>query len=725
MTERHRANAPKALRTSDVARPRMLALSAVGAAAGVTVAVLADGTPLASERLIARPHAKVACASCHQQPAASPRPVSTSGPALPPLHAEAACKTCHGATHGSSRPAHRALAARGELSCATCHAQHAGGQGVTFEADGIVRWGAGSEAVMAPPRQSGLERGAVPAGTTVPLVSLAVCAKCHDASRAVDPISACVPPRARTIAADADAGAAALREVASQCFDEHARLGDLRASSGSACSAQHSPNRFVAWEAAREIAATTPWVTLEKEDGAPWTPAASALAGALVLGAAATVAERRKRRADGMSTTRAPAAPAERKRLPMIDPSTCLGCYACVDACPFDVLAIDKYVAVVARPEECCGVVLCEQICPNGSLRVEDGEPILDRPATDDDLESRDVPGLFLAGDLTGLPLIKNAINQGARVIDRIAATLPRRRAARAEVDVLVIGAGPAGLSAALRAKERELSCVVLEQATIAASIKSFPRDKIVHDPPLDLPVEGELWLKEATKEELLAQWTRIVRARALEVREGHRVVDLAQRDGVFIVTSEHAGDGARIEHRAARVVLAIGRRGTPRRIDLEIESGAEDRIAYALADARSFAGKRVLVVGLGDSAMEAAIALARQPGTSVAISYRGRRFARGKARNIAELEKLVADRKLKIHFETVPVAFTKTGVTLAGTGLHGGRRSVAVDAMLVLIGGAPAWGLLTRAGIQRPAQRKVPGGSRVEESDNEEPSRA
>ena len=192
----------------------------------------------------------------------------------------------------------------------------------------------------------------------------------------------------------------------------------------------------------------------------------------------------------------------------------------------------------------------------------------------------------------------------------------------------------------------------------------------------------------------------------------------------MFVVTSERVEDGRRIEHRASRVVLAIGRRGTPRQLDLEIERGAEEHIAYALADARSFEGKRVLVVGLGDAAMEAAIALARQPGTSVTVSYRGSRFGRGKARNVAELERLVAARKVKLLFETVPVAVTKAGVTLAGTGKHGGRRSVLADAMLVLIGGVPAWDLLTRAGIHRPVQRKAVAATDVGEARGEEPSR-
>lgn len=717
----HRAKAQKAIRTSDVTRPRTLVLATLGAAAGVGVVLAASGTPMASERPIVRVHAKVACTSCHVEPA----PVSTqaldpsSAPEAPAPYLAASCKQCHGTSHGSTRGAHRKLAASGELTCATCHTQHAGAQGVTFQADGtMVRWGSGGEVALAtPPRQSGVAQGAIPAKTTVPLVPIAVCAKCHDPTRAADPISACVPANARSIGGDLDAGAGAnaFKKITSQCFDEHAKLGELRAAGAASnvdggapvCVKQHDANRFVAWEAAREVASTTAWVATPKHEGVPWMPAAGALVGALVLGAASTAADKRKRRTTNESAKKAaPAVPAARKRLPMIDESTCLGCYACVDACPFDVLTIDKYVAVVARPEECCGVLLCEQVCPNGSLRVRDGEPILDRPATTDDLESRDVPGLFLAGDLTGLPLIKNAINQGARVIDRVAQTLPRRGVE--PIDVLVIGAGPAGLSAALRAKERGISCVVVEQATVAASIKSFPRDKIVHDPPLDLPIEGELWLQQATKEELLAQWTRIVRARQLDVREGHRVVDIGKHGDAFRVIAE-TSDTQRVELRASRVVLAIGRRGTPRRLELEMERGTDERVSYALADARSFEGKRVVVVGLGDSAMEAAIALARQPNTTVTISYRGARFARGKAKNVAQLEALIAQKKLKVLFETIPVAVTKTGVTLESTGPHKNRRSVAADAMLVLIGGVPAWDLLTRAGIVRPDRAASP----------------
>jgi thioredoxin reductase len=244
--------------------------------------------------------------------------------------------------------------------------------------------------------------------------------------------------------------------------------------------------------------------------------------------------------------------------------------------------------------------------------------------------------------------------------------------------------------------------------------VKSFPRDKIVYDPPLDLPVEGELWLKEATKEELVAQWTRIVRARALDVRERRRVTAI-ERDGAagesgraFIVTTT-SDDGTIESLRASRVVLAIGRRGTPRELALAIEPGAEERVSYALADARSFAGKRVVIAGLGDTAMEAAIAIARQPETSVTISYRGETFTRGKARNIDEVKELVAKGRLRILFETVPVAVTRTTVTVAGVTAGKGRRTLQADGLVVLVGGVPSWDLLVRAGIKHPGDAAAP----------------
>lgn len=648
----------RAVASSDVTRAGVLGVVALGAAGAALATVATSGLPAGHDRAVAPPHtsAGVTCAKCHEP-----------GQANPAFAGSSACTSCHaGSSHASVRSAHRSLVARGELRCATCHPAHDSFQGVTFEADGgAARWGAGAPAVET------TTNTAFTRPVTVPLVALATCAKCHDARDARDPIAACVSADVR------GTPDIALATHASLCFDEHRAAARVDA-------------REVAWEAARTVAIRTRWVSPASNASGPWLPVAGAFGGAAAFGALVALRERR-RREDKPAAPKLDA-PAARRKLPVIDASRCLGCYACVDACPFDVLTIERYVAVVARPDECCGVVLCERVCPNGSLSIDDGGATKDVPHVDEHLESPHVPGLFLAGDLTGLPLIKNAIHQGVRAVDRIAATMPKKRSE--PIDVLVIGAGPAGLSAALRAREKGLSCVVLEQASVAASIKSFPRDKIVHDPPLDLPVVGELWLREATKEELVAQWTRIVRTRAIDVREGHRVTRITRRKSGFDVhASLDDGEAAFV---ASRVVIAIGRRGTPKTLPLAIEPGAESKISHALADARSFAGKRVLVVGLGDSAMEAALALARQPGTSVTVSYRGRDFTRGKARNVSEMKQLLAKGALKVLFGTVPVAVNEASVKLS-TG-----QTLPNDAVLVLVGGQPSWDLLEVAGVRR-----------------------
>jgi thioredoxin reductase/NAD-dependent dihydropyrimidine dehydrogenase PreA subunit len=387
-------------------------------------------------------------------------------------------------------------------------------------------------------------------------------------------------------------------------------------------------------------------------------------------------------------------------RLPQVDANRCLGCHACVDACPFEVLAVQRHVAMVARPAECCGVGACETACPNGSLRLAaEGDPVGDLPRVDGRLESADVPGLYLAGDLTGVPLIRNAIGQGAKVADAVAQSLPRT--GRAEhtpraVDLVVAGAGPAGLSAALRAKELGLTCVVLEQSTLAATLRAFPRGKIVHDAPIRLPLEGALWFREGTKEEILAHWTRIVRAHRLDVREGHRVTGVTGVAGAFAVTAS-TGEGNRVV-RAARVLLAIGRRGTPRRLEAHVAPAAASRVLYALSDARALAGRRVLVVGLGDSALEATIALARQPGTTLTLCHRGAGFGRGRPRNIDAVRRLIESGRARLLLRSTVERVDEHAVWVQ---TPSGREVVQADVVLALLGGEPSRSLLEAVGVR------------------------
>lgn len=633
--------------SSDVKRARDMLVAGIACAAGVLVFALATHATRgeSSPGALSRPHVKagLACESCH-----APKNGSDD--------ARASCTGCHDATaHASTRSGHARMRARGAMRCTDCHKAHGEGQTVAFEPSGAwIRSGGGAEIT------GQLAHGAPSA--TVPLVPLSACARCHDVSSRTDPIASCVGPGPDV----------AHRAVT--CMDEHKRAGD--------------GSRFAAWSAAGEVARTTPWIERTREARAPW--------GFLAAGLAASggaLAFRNRRRAPKRAGDAKPIAPATKKRLPMIDTSTCLGCHACVDACPFNVLEVEKFVAIVARPDDCCGVVSCQEVCPNGSLRIAEADA--ETPSlVDERLQSVDVPGLWLAGDLTGMPLIKNALRQGAAAIDALASELPKKRKDDA-LDVVIVGAGPAGLAASLRAKERGLRYATLDQATIASSIRAFPRHKLVYDQPLQIPVEGELWMKECTKEELLMQWMRVVRKHQLDIREQHRVTGIAREDELFTVRAQSSSE---VALRARHVIVAVGRRGSPRKLGVEIAKGAESRVFYHLADARTFEGQRVLVVGLGDAAMEAVVALASQPGTHVTVVHRGEGFARGKSRNVSEVQALAARKKIDLRFSTKVIEIGDPEISLE----HGGEvERTRFDAIFVLIGGVPSWDLLAGAGVK------------------------
>ncbi|MGK4004249.1 NAD(P)-binding domain-containing protein [Sorangium sp. So ce1036] len=723
--------------TSDVTRFRgLLPATLAGAVvAGAAALLFPPEGGHAAPGPLSLPHARagLTCASCHahaeqapepaaarrsaaaSSPAAARRPADAGGPAAAPedrpgaRRLDQACTGCHG-PHGSTRARHGQLLASGALRCATCHPIHRADQGVVF-APGKppLRFAPGAQVEL----PATAFRPSQPA--TVAIVTAGSCAPCHDLGAPRDPVARCL------VAAQAALGDA--RPVT--CFDEHrpalpeAAGGARGGPRDGVCGGQHTEDRALAWDAAREAAAAAPVVAaagaaargpLDRRAllwiGAGLAAAALTLAG--VRGGHALRARRARRAAQPAAD--AALRPPARARLPRIDPTTCLGCYACVDACPYDVLAVERYVAVVARPEACCGLTLCEQRCPNGSLTIEGGAPIAGRPRLGDDLESLDVPGLYLAGDITGLPLIKNAIHQGAYAVTRIAEDLRRGGPGGLGLDLIIVGAGPAGISAALRARELGLSFEVIEQGSVAQSIQSFPRGKLVFDQPLDLPVAGKLWLKESTKEELLSHWLRIVRKERLPILQETRMVSVARgaADAAagFVVVTEPREGGPRTERRARRVLLALGQRGSPRRLPFDLPADVEGRVYYHLADARSLAGCRVLIVGLGDVAMEAAVALSRQPATAVTVAYRGSGFRRGKSRNIEEIRRLAAASRLSLRFETDVTALAggPDGALVATLSSPSGTQAHPCDAVLVLIGSIAPWSALRAAGV-RPTE--------------------
>jgi thioredoxin reductase/NAD-dependent dihydropyrimidine dehydrogenase PreA subunit len=702
--------------TSDVTRFRgVLAAALAGAGATLAAALLLPPSGgFTAPGPLSRPHAqaKLECSSCHtgaapaSSAAASDAKLRSGALAVP----SRACATCHGA-HGSRRTGHARELAAGAMTCSTCHPIHKSDQGVAFSPTAPpLRFAPGVEA----PLSAIAFQPARPATVSIPTAGS--CKGCHAIESPRDPITRCLITGQETLG---DA-----RPIV--CFDEHqpalppeesassgvakgrapgrgAAPGDLGA--GGVCGGQHTPDRVIAWEAAREAAVALPVLSRASLGGAPWIwPFAGVIAAALAFAAArgrhAITARRRRKEQTPAAEMLKPAA---RIRLPQIDVNTCLGCYACVDACPYDVLEIDRYVAVVARPEACCGLTLCEQRCPNGSLRITDGDPIGERPRLRDDLSSPDMPGLYLSGDITGLPLIKNAIHQGAHAVEQIARDLPGRSdKSDGALDLLIIGAGPSGISAALKAKELGLTFAVIEQGNVAQSIQSFPRGKLVFDQPLELPVTGKLWLKESSKEELLSHWLRIVRKEELPIHADTRMTQIERRDGGFSVTTEPREGGRNTRWSARRVLLAIGQRGSPRRLPFALDPEVESRVHYHLADARSFEGKLVIVVGLGDVAMEAAIALCRQPNTKVTIVHRGEEFNRGKSRNIAEVRRMIEAGRAQIRYKAEITGMTRERVTLK---TPEGSASIAYDAVLVLIGSIPPWDVLRGAGVRTVAE--------------------
>ncbi len=698
-----RRAAPRALETSDVTRVRGLALATIAGAAVLAAGILlsTDARELGVQRPLSLPHrqAGLTCASCHLEPDAD-------APAKAPATDEVADATCRGCHVGkrSARAGHRALAEAGRLRCVSCHNSHEHDSGLVLGPGGAARR---YDVDVTPPPPRG------PGEQLVPLIPAAACGQCHALSAPRDPIQRCLPQ-----------GTSSFEGVMATCFDEHRSAMSTAALT-----------RWQLWERARASAALPP--SAEDPDpeedpaGAPalllWLAAALAAGVATLLTARALAARRRARavargaarddRREAAPMLRAP----ERKRLPRINQTTCIGCHACVDACPYDVLEVRRYVARVARPDDCCGLTLCEQRCPNGSLIVLDTEPDTELPGLDEDLQSVDRPGIYLAGDLTGLPLIRNAINQGAHAVQRIATSLPTRSARSGEdalYDLVIVGAGPAGISASLAAKSAGLRYVTVDQDTVAASIRSFPRGKLVFDQPLGMPHIGDLWLRESTKEELLGKWLQIIHRERLEIRERLRVTAIEDARGgpplghfrVIVEgqgRGEADGDGRALATR--RVLLAFGRRGTPRKLgslEAPIPSAMESHVHYSLADARSFAGQRVLVIGLGDVAMETAIALARQPGTTVTVSYRGRGFKRGKRRNADELRRLADAGRVELVFasELVTLRDREAVLEIARDDEREGptRRGLGCDAVFVMIGNLPPWPFLERLGVRR-----------------------
>jgi thioredoxin reductase (NADPH) len=374
---------------------------------------------------------------------------------------------------------------------------------------------------------------------------------------------------------------------------------------------------------------------------------------------------------------------------PFVDPDSCIGSGACILACPEkDILGFRNGRATVINASRCVGHGACFHACPTQaiSLLIGTEQRGVDLPHVDQFFETN-VKGIYIAGEIAGMGLIKNAVEQGRQAVDNIAKSLDP--ALKAEFDLVIIGAGPAGISATLQAKKRNLRSVTLEQDSIGGTVYTYPRSKIVMTSPMDIPLHGKVKLFETGKEELIDLWAKILKKNEIKILEHTRVRNISRENGVFIVNTTDNRQFA-----AQKVLLAIGRRGSPRKLNIPGED--LPKVFYRLLEPESVSNMKVLVVGGGDSAIEAALLLAAE--NTVTLSYRQATFSRLKPGNNSLLKEAIRDNRIHAEMNSNLLSIEEKKVVLRLA--DNNDQILENDLVYIFAGGELPAGFLSSTGI-------------------------
>ena len=378
---------------------------------------------------------------------------------------------------------------------------------------------------------------------------------------------------------------------------------------------------------------------------------------------------------------------------PHIDNAQCIGWATCTTVCPEgDVLAMVGAKAAIVNGYKCIGHGLCADACPVGAITMVMATPSMgaDMPFVTPEHETS-LENLFIVGELGGLALIKNAVNQGRECVDTIIARITPGSRSTSVYDLLIVGAGPAGISASLRAIENKLNYVTLEQDEVGGTVAKYPRQKLVMTSPVDFPMYGRFKKTELSKENLLAFWDTVLNRADFNVRTGEKVQNITKGpDEIFTVST------ANHQYRAPAVVLALGRTGTPRKLGIKGEG--LPKVMYRLIEADHYTNKRILIVGGGDSAVEAAMGLANQVGNQVTLSYRKEQFSRIKQRNAKRIEECMHRGKVTVLFNSVPIEVRQHSVLLE---VAGQVREIPNDYAFIFVGGTPPYDFLKKIGVR------------------------
>lgn len=376
---------------------------------------------------------------------------------------------------------------------------------------------------------------------------------------------------------------------------------------------------------------------------------------------------------------------------PVIDENSCIRTGACIAACPEkDIIGIVNGKARTINASQCVGHGACFHACPTQAITLCMGTEKrgVELPHVSQNFETN-VPGIFIAGELGGMGLIKNAIEQGRQAVENLAKNMPVQH--NADYDLVIVGAGPAGISALLTAKKLRLNAIALEQDSLGGTVFTFPRSKVVMTSLVELPLYGKVKMFETSKTELLKLWTDVLSKNDLVVQEHCKVESIEKKESWFLIET---ADGK--TYSSCKVLLAIGRRGSPRKLGIPGE--LSEKVAYRLLEPELINNRNIVVVGGGDSAIEAALLLSEK--NNVMLSYRGEAFSRLKPRNNEAILSAAMAGKVDLRLNTQLQSIEKEFVTIFDS-KEGKTFEMANDLVFIFAGGELPTQFLIKSGIQ------------------------